>query len=463
MSLKLKQICTVAILLCCVVLARYFIDVFRKQKHEYRHTEKNDPRNRDKFGRGYGFLDSKSQEVVRADVVQLGNDQTEKRKETLKQTMVKKETFNISRIQQGAVAQYDIILSAYQHSGSSVTGRLFGNREDTFYFYEPLWEIATHTFYKGNCLFCRDFMYTDNDNCIKVNKHCHNNTLGLEEPTSVTTDYGDDFTSKSKIWKAFRKPLEESLMFLQGIFDCKFQQFAEFFYDPALQRSKHVHMDRLFYSGSKWSEFLHCRKVKKLSLEYCLGLAEKSCNEANHRVIKSLRMTLDNVTPLLIVNPQIKVVHLFRDPRGIFSSRVGNEKLHPIDESRMRSAVKTTCERHRTDLKASETLREMYPDRFKVIQYEHLYAEPMSRGVKELYEFAGMDYDSEQQLEEQLDTTIRKESGFHPFKYRTRLPWSVVDMFNEECAEVLDRLGYTRFKNQSHLEDMSQSGFSRVW
>ena len=147
--------------------------------------------------------------------------------------------------------------------------------------------------------------------------------------------------------------------------------------------------------------------MKKFSLEYCLGLARESCKGANHRVIKSLRMTLDNLTPLLKANPRLKVVHLFRDPRAIFNSRIGTmyvpiKNLYPLDENKLlhiRSAIKTTCERHLIDLEASEMLRNVYPDRFKVIQYENLFSEPVSRGVKDLYEFAGMNYGSEQQLQ----------------------------------------------------------------
>ena len=465
MSRKFKQTCIVVILLCCVVVARYLICLYGKSNHEYSQSKKNGLRNRDRLEKGHAFPDSKSKDVKSTDVAQLRKQATEKGKETLKQTMVTNETFGVKRRQHGAVAKYDIILSAYQHSGSSVTGKLFGYREDTFYFYEPLWGIATHTFYKGGCLFCRDFMYTDNDKCIKINKNCHVNASGLGELTSEPTANGEDHTPKSKIWNVYHKTLEESVTFLQGIFDCKLLQFADFFYDPTLHSPWSLRMYKLFSIWIRWGDVVECREPPNMQLKSCLELAEKTCIEADHRVIKSLRMTLDNVIPLLEANPRIKIIHLFRDPRGIFNSRVGDEMLHPLDEQkllRLMSAIKTTCDRHRIDLQASEMLNNMYQYRFRAIKYEHLYAEPMIRGVKELYEFAGMDYGSEQQLEKQLDSQIRKKSGFHPFKYRTRLPWSVVDMFNEECSEVLDRLGYTRFKNQSHLEDLSQSGFSRV-
>ena len=462
MSRKLKQICIVAILLCFVVLARYFMCLSGKSKCEFSHIEKNDLRNRDRFEKGYEFPDSKSKDVKSTDVAQLRKQSTEKGKETLKQTMVTNKTSGVMR-QHGAVTKYDIILSAYQHSGSSVTGKLFGNREDTFYFYEPLWEIATHTFYKGKCLFCRDFKYTNNDKCIKVNKTCNINASVLGKLTSELTANGEDRTPESKIWNAYHKTLEESVTFLQGIFDCKFLQFADFFYDPTLHSPRSLHMYKLFSKRVRWGDVAECKEPQNMHLKSCLELAEKTCNKADHRVIKSLRMTLDNVIPLLGANPRIKVVHLFRDPRGIFNSRVGDEMLHPLDDQkllRLMSAIKTTCDRHRIDLQATVMLSVKYPDRFKAIQYENLYAEPMIKGVKELYEFAGMDYGSEQQLEKQLDSQIRKESEFHPFKYRTTLPWSVVAMFNKECSDVLDRLGYTRFKNKSHLEDLSQSGFA---
>ena len=52
--------------------------------------------------------------------------------------------------------------------------------------------------------------------------------------------------------------------------------------------------------------------------------------------------------------------------------------------------------------------------------------------MKDLYEFAGMNYGSEQQRQRLLD----KQSEFNPFKYRTNVPWRVIEMFDLEFSEV---------------------------
>jgi len=41
------------------------------------------------------------------------------------------------------------MLISYMRSGSSALGRLLGHRNDTFYFYEPLWKLHKWEFLTG--------------------------------------------------------------------------------------------------------------------------------------------------------------------------------------------------------------------------------------------------------------------------------------------------------------------------
>ena len=355
----------------------------------------------------------------------------------------------------------DVILNAYKHSGSTATGRILGKGMDTFYVHEPLWQVATHTFYKGPCMFCQDFPLDKlQSGCINDENVCPNKTLGTNDFLPTTTGTGGDNLD------VYHKTLAESSAFLQSILDCRFHRFAKFFFDPEHPISQKANIHTIFYNGAGWNQFKECRDVKKLPFNYCLLLAKKSCILAKHRIIKLLRMTLDNLEPLLKTNPRLKVIHLFRDPRGIFNSQIG-AFLYPVDDEklvRIRGAVKIMCERLRIDLQASYMLKAVYPDRFKVIQYEHFFDNPLSDAARDLYEFAGIEYDSKQQqiIETKFNRNTGGTKGFHPFSYRTKLPWSVVEMFNEECSEVLDRLGYTRYKDSLHLNDLSQPGFASV-
>ena len=67
----------------------------------------------------------------------------------LKNSTILYKSSSIIGKQKRDMTKYVIILSAYQHSGSSTTGN------NTFYIYEPLWLVATHTLYKEPCLFVK--------------------------------------------------------------------------------------------------------------------------------------------------------------------------------------------------------------------------------------------------------------------------------------------------------------------
>ena len=142
-------------------------------------------------------------------------------------------------------AKYGVILNAYQHSGSTATGRILSNRMDTFYVHEPFWQVATHTFYKGPCLFCKDFpLDTQNNSCIKPEEYCVDNTSVTEN--APLGDKGSD-SPKSKVWGVYYKSFNESFDFLQSILDCDFHRFQTFFYDPKLPNSQKKAVHSIFY------------------------------------------------------------------------------------------------------------------------------------------------------------------------------------------------------------------------
>ena len=348
---------------------------------------------------------------------------------------------------------FKLILNAYKHSGSTATGRILSKRLDTFYVHEPLWQVALSEFYKGPCLYCKDLgLDLEPSACVFDRNACPNMTSGGESTVSEN-------------WNKNHKTLAESSEFLQSLLDCSFHRFGKFFFDPENPVSEKDNIKTIFYHGQGWDEFKVCRDQKKLPFNYCLIAGRKHCISAKHRVLKLLRMTLDRLEPLLKTDPTLKVIHLFRDPRGIFNSQIG-AGLYPVDDKTLikaRVAIRGLCERLLIDIRASYMFKVLYPDRFKVIQYETFFDKPVENSAKELYEFAEMEYGIEQQNVIQTKFNKKKTNkttGFHPFSYRTKLPWSVVKLFNEECTEVLDRLGYTQYTDEVHLKDLSQSGFT---
>ena len=52
------------------------------------------------------------------------------------------------------VQKFDVLLNSYMRAGSSYTGRLLGYREDSFYWYEPLWSFNSVVYYRGKEEIC---------------------------------------------------------------------------------------------------------------------------------------------------------------------------------------------------------------------------------------------------------------------------------------------------------------------
>ena len=319
---------------------------------------------------------------------------------------------------------YDIILNSYMRSGSTVTGNILSSMNDTFYVFEPLWLLSKFNFYNGPHLFC-DYA---GSSCVNISEH-------------VTQSRG-------------QLNAQEASNFISDILSCNIHKHWKYFVDRAFAEFKHVKHDWTFYKGSGWQKYKECREIPKNAFQTCLKEVEPACRSAKHRAIKLLRMTLDNLGLLLLSNRHLKVIHLYRDPRGILNSHL-HTSWYPINldnTTALLDDVKTICGRMLRDIHAGEKLLRKFPDRIRLLKYEQL--DSPNQLAKDIYNFLEIDYkpsSRQQKFIEKLSksTEIR---GFHPYSYRTALTWEVVEMVDRECVEVLEQLGYPRFRNESELQ-----------
>ena len=104
------------------------------------------------------------------------------------------------------------------------------------------------------------------------------------------------------------------------------------------------------------------------------------------------------------------------------------------------------------DIHAGEKLLRKYPDRIRLLKYEQL--DSPNQLAKDIYNFLEIDYkpsSRQQKFIEKISKSTERR-GFHPFSYRTTLTWEIVEIVDRECAEVLEQLGYPRFRNKSELQ-----------
>lgn len=149
---------------------------------------------------------------------------------------------------------------------------------------------------------------------------------------------------------------------------------------------------------------------------------------------------------MLKSRPNLKVIHLFRDPRGMVNSH-----LHtPFYRSKLNNMldiendIKTTCWRMGYDLRVALRLRTRYTDRFRIVQYEDF--SDLQNNAKILYKFLGMD--TTEEILRDIDKLIKPtdaSKGFHPFNYRDTLSWDIERLVFRHCESVVRALGYPTF------------------
>ena len=334
-----------------------------------------------------------------------------------------------SVIQKSDQESSDVILNAYMRSGSTILGKLLGHRKDTFYLFEPLWKVAKFQFYKGPDHICHYFR-----------PYCSNLTNEIEREDA--------------------KLLNESLNYLQSILNCSFHNYAQFFIDTDFKEFQNESHDWVFHKGMKWQNYKICRQNSSENLKTCLQAAEPSCMSAQHKMIKLLRMTFDNLELLLQKNQRLKIIELLRDPRAIINSHVntGWFGFDPYDPGFIIQDAGVTCQRMMHDLRMGKLLQHKYPGRIKFIQYEDV-GDIKNEKVKKLYTFLGMEYTmNEEKLIRKLEKPNRHadKKGFHPYNYRKTLSWEIIKVVDKQCSEVLEELGYHVYRNEEHLRDLSQ-------
>ncbi|KAL4218807.1 Carbohydrate sulfotransferase 1 [Mactra antiquata] len=208
--------------------------------------------------------------------------------------------------------------------------------------------------------------------------------------------------------------------------------------------------------GHQWREYTNCRKGN-ISVVTCLQQMEEKCNSASHRVVKSVRLTLDILEHFLENYKTLKVIHLIRDPRAIMNSRI-TTKWFGLNETtsgsrrRGRMNAKALCTRLKDDLIAGVKLKQKYPDRFAFVLFEDLLDDLKTNAVI-LYSYFNIKGDN---LEGIVKTLMNEESDTeHSIRrlYHSYTDWwrfnrnlRITKITEDVCKNVMKLLGYESYE-----------------
>ena len=123
--------------------------------------------------------------------------------------------------------------------------------------------------------------------------------------------------------------------------------------------------------GAKVDKYRDCICNKQTLGQSCMEEFQQFCSKRLIRSIKTVRLRMMHAQRLMEMIPDLRVVHVVRDPRAVVRSRVKvasysslySEK-DPVRES------KIFCEQMAEDVKLRQQLEVTYPDRIMTVLFE---------------------------------------------------------------------------------------------
>ena len=197
---------------------------------------------------------------------------------------------------------------------------------------------------------------------------------------------------------------------------------------------------------------------------------EHICKQANHKVTKVLRMSADNLDTILVHNPKVKVIQLFRDPRAVINSRLTTdwyylkENKSDLDYDAIRANADGLCRRMTYDLKTGMEIKDKFPSRFAFLLFEDIYSDSQ-RTNSNLYRYFGMEipkkddkFFNNSDIGKYEHTVVKKSEDFSSW-WRTEMSFGASQAVEDACSEVFSVFPYTKLSLESDLRNLSFSSW----
>lgn len=180
--------------------------------------------------------------------------------------------------------------------------------------------------------------------------------------------------------------------------------------------------------------------------------------------IKTIRLSMDVAEHLMGSIPQLKVIHLLRDPRGIINSRM---HVHNVKKSMDLSIVaRLMCARLLRDVHRGEDMKQRYRNRIKTVLYEEI-AENPAESSRRLFDFLNVQPSSS--FNEWLTNhtsaghasnkyhTIRANSTETASAWREQMRFSDVGRIDKECSKLYKYTGHLPVPDKDSFRDVLTS------
>lgn len=197
-------------------------------------------------------------------------------------------------------------------------------------------------------------------------------------------------------------------------------------------------------------------------IRFCLRNSDLRVNCQNATVVmnKYIRMTMNMAQQILRQRSEtedIKIIHLYRDPRAVLDSQVRRNNLNVTHFPNFVKRAKSMCNIMLEDYVLAETLKEEYPGRIYTLRYETMLNRPIET-IRKLFEFLGLQFLS---TDEKFILEEGEDSSRFP-KWREHISQQHLEVVNMFCSKLYPLFHYVPMtnikevrndRNQDHLPE----------
>ncbi|KAK6183092.1 hypothetical protein SNE40_010638 [Patella caerulea] len=315
-----------------------------------------------------------------------------------------------------------VILVTYPRSGSTFTADVIQANSDVFYIFEPLYPtLVEHT--------GKDLLITDN---------------GI----------------KKRIQRNMTSYIAEVKKVMEAFLNCDSSLF---------ELPLHVFKSPLLKVRNDTSPLFECSdKIKEYNrtlISNCVEKYIKLCEKKKVILVKTIRYPSEILYNQMKNDPNLYVVYLMRDPRGIISSQMSNFKNFAWKN--INRASKEICSLMENDIQVMEDLHNLYPDRVKLLRYESIAFDPLG-GTTDIYKFLELNltknvtnfvknHTQSNATSCSVGCTVRKNSKSVPYKWRVHAHFKYMQNIDRSCGNVYAKMCYVPVGNINQLKNKSFS------
>ena len=211
-------------------------------------------------------------------------------------------------------------------------------------------------------------------------------------------------------------------------------------------------------SRSKRKTRTECKKVEP-------SHAKKDCQNMKIRAMKVIRLSKlehlnlinNNTNPNYLGREDLQILYLTRDPRGTANSRFDIRNTADRIENEKKK-LPTVCDRFRENI---EFLLSNNYKNVEIVRYEDVVLRPFEESSR-ILNLVGLERAQHLTQWYNLNMGFKMSSGAYgtaredpiaaAFRWRSEMGWDNIDIVQNGCGRVLDRLGYSKLTPENYMD-----------